>query len=143
MASGQRPTHTQRGPGPLESVKWSLVVGAVVLAAGGVLVGWLIVDAVDNESAGDDVGVTIENILEDTNGLLGESGSVRGRVNDRVSGAFTIGGASRDEQVVVLPRPGTTSPREREVVQIVGRCGGMRIVLGLGASVAIPTRGEY
>ncbi len=80
-----------------------------------------LVDLVSGESAGDDVGVSVEDVLEDTEEYARGSVTVSGRVREVGRGALAVGGDDPDDQLLLLTTAHTRgSASEGQLVQIVG-----------------------
>ena len=99
-------------------VRWT-VAGAALLVA--TLLSLNVIDLLSGESAGDDVGISVEDVLEDTEQHLRESVTVSGRIRELDRGAFAVGGDEPDDQLLLLTTAHTRgSAEEGQVVRIVG-----------------------
>ncbi len=103
-------------------VLWTVGVTALLITC---LLTWSLIDLLSGESAGDDVGITVEDVLEDTDQYLRESVTVRGRVREVGHGAFAIGDDEPDDQLLLLTtahtRGSASAGQVREIVGTVRR----------------------
>jgi hypothetical protein len=113
-ADREPPGGRSAGPG-----WWVAALAAVALTAALVALAFAVAN---DESAGPEEGVTLEEVVDDTDEFVGETVTVSGRVERTVGPGFTIG-EELDELVLVTPAlsPGAL-PRisEGDVVQITG-----------------------
>ena len=80
-----------------------------------------VIDLLSGESAGDDVGISVEDVLEDTEQHLRDSVTISGRVRVLGHGASAIGGNHPNDQLLLLTTAHTRgSAAEGQVVRIVG-----------------------
>lgn len=76
---------------------------------------------VSGESAGEDVGVTVEDVLEDTERYSRETVTVSGRIRELGRGAFAVGGEEPNDQLLLLTTAHTRgTASEGELLLIAG-----------------------
>ena len=99
-------------------VRWT-VAGAALLVA--TLLSLNVIDLLSGESAGDDVGISVEDVLEDTEQHLRDSVTISGRVREVADGALAVGRDGPDDQLLLITTAHTRgSATEGQVVRIVG-----------------------
>lgn len=99
-------------------VLWTVGVTALLITC---LLAWEVVDLLSGESAGDDVGISVEDVLEDTERHLRDSVTVSGRVRELGRGALAVGGDAPEDQLLLLTTAHTRgTASEGQLVRIVG-----------------------
>ncbi len=79
------------------------------------------IDLLSGESAGGDVGVSVEDVLEDTEQYGRDSVTVSGRVRELGRGAYAVGGDRPDDQLLLLTTTHTRGTASAgRLVRIVG-----------------------
>ena len=84
------------------------------------LIAWSVVDLVDGDSAGEDVGVTVEDVLEDTDDYVAETVTISGRVRRLERGAYVVG-RNPEEPLLLLTTAHTRNEAPvGDIARIVG-----------------------
>lgn len=87
----------------------------------GCLAAWSLVDLLSGESAADDVGVSVEDVLEDTERYARGSVTISGQIREVGRGALAVGGETPKNQLLLLTTAQTRGDAEDgDVVRIVG-----------------------